>query len=589
MRQLKNVWILSFECAGVVKVGGLGEAVYNIAKHLANKGLDVTLFIPSHGAHRNFELMERLKLKSSSHVINGIIQSKDFLPYKAPFKYKIGVYEGWLENFKITLFYGLNTATSQILDDTMVYRVTKIEDKALLFARGIAGFIQQLQASREKFPDLVHAHDYHAVPAAVLAKQKFEEYDHKVAMVFTIHLLSGKRVSWKYLCKDWCGIENKKHPVYLNGLRIMLSHKQLLRKAKLKLETFGAMEAHVITSVSRNYLHDDVLPQVGMCCKEKAFFHWNGCDWNFILMLQKVLEKYGEDIRKTLTVNNIERYNLREYFLTRALGNLTQEEPFLEEGKIKETVYELKYRPFCEKGKVEPFKDDGPMVLMTGRLTKQKGVDVLFKAIPYVLKHIPNAKFVLLLLPIEEEINLVKKFAKLAHKYSNSVRIIFGKVPSIYSLAHLASDIFTCPSRWEPFGIMALEAMATGNPVIATATGGLKEIVLDVTQDLENGTGMLIQKNDHKKLAEAILSLLFVMWISEEMQRSGTLKSDGVSKTAKKIPHRMLRSFVLKQPAYGIRLRENAIRRVEENFRWEKVINMIIDAYRKAGEIVGQL
>lgn len=584
---MKNVWILSFECAGIVKVGGLGEAVYNIAKHLANRGFKVTLFMPSHGAHTNPELTKKLQLEKSNLVIKGIIGDKTFLPYRAPFQYKIGIYEGVLDNFRVTLFHGLNAITSKILDDAIVYRATQIEDKALLLARGISGYIDHLQTSEGDFPDIIHAHDYHSIPAAVLAKQKLEEYNHKTAMVLTIHLLSNKKVSWQYLGESWCGLKNKTHPVYLDGAKNMLSHKQLLKKAKLKLETFGAMEAHILSSVSQNYLKDEVLPQIGKHCEEKATFHWNGCDWNFEVMLQEVLENFGADIRKVSA--KTQRYELRKYFLTEALGSLENEEPILDEGKVKETVYGLKYAPFCGRGKVKSFSEDGPMILMTGRLTKQKGVDILFKAMPHIVKRFPNVKFILLLLPVEDETDLILKIAKPARKYSNSVRIIFGKTPSIYALAHLASDIFVCPSRWEPFGIMALEGMATGNPVIATAIGGLKEIIIDAREHPQKGTGILVPKNDYKDLAVAISSLLAIMQISEKLQRENRIDHTNLNELTRRIAYKNLRKIVVKQPSYGQKLRENAIRRVKETFRWNKVIDMVIEAYEKADKMQSQL
>jgi starch synthase len=581
--------MFSFECTGIVKVGGLGEAVYNIAKHLAEQKFKVTLFMPSHGAHINPALMKKLQLRKSNLIVKGVVRDENFLPYKIPLRYKIGVYEGLLDNFRVTLFYGLNNVISKILDDTMVYKATQIEDKALLLARGISGYIEHLHTLKDDFPEIIHAHDYHAIPAAVLAKQKLEEYNHKTAMVLTIHLLSNKKVSWNYLGENWCGIKNKTHPVYLDGTKNMLSHKQLLKKARLKLEAFGAMEAHVLTSVSQNYLHDEVLPLVGMRCKEKAVFHWNGCDWNFEPMLKENLRKFSSDLQEISSLANIKRYHLRKYFLTEALGKLNQEEPVLEEGKVKETVYKLEYAPFCGRGKVEPFKEDGPMVLMTGRLTQQKGVDLIFKAIPQVLNNIPNTKFILLLLPLEEEIGLVKKFAKLTHKYSNSVRILFGKAPSVYTLAHLSSDIFVCPSKWEPFGIMALEAMATGNPVIATAAGGLKEIVIDARRHPKNGTGILVPKNDYKKLSVAISSLLAIMLTSEELEREGKVANKKLSELTSRIAYGILRKVIAKQPSYGLKLRENAIQRVERTFRWNKVIKMVIKAYEKANEILENL
>jgi starch synthase len=129
---------------------------------------------------------------------------------------------------------------------------------------------------------------------------------------------------------------------------------------------------------------------------------------------------------------------------------------------------------------------------------------------------------------------------------------------------------------------MALEAMATGNPVVATAVGGLQEIVVDLSQGAENGTGILVPKNDYESLGKALASLLAIELISESCQGATSPKQMQVQEISKAISDDVLRETALRQPSYGFKLRENAIRRVETAFRWRKTIEMIIDAYDKA-------
>jgi starch synthase len=136
---------------------------------------------------------------------------------------------------------------------------------------------------------------------------------------------------------------------------------------------------------------------------------------------------------------------------------------------------------------------------------------------------------------------------------------------------------------------MALEAMATGNPVVATAVGGLKEIVVDVNQDLENGTGILVPKNDYESLGKALSSLLAIETMSESFQKAAGAEPPQIQEISKAIFNDSLRMTALKQPSYGLRLRENAIRRVETKFRWSKVIEMVTDAYEKAIKTAGSL
>lgn len=579
---MKSVWIFSFECAGVVKVGGLGEAVYNIARHLANRGLEVTVFMPSHGVSKKPDIKEKLALREVKMPIEGKVKGKSFLPYRYPFGYNIGIQAGSLNGFKLVLFHGLNNAATQILDNETVYRSNLIEDKSLLLARGVSGYVEHLRDLKEELPDVVHAHDYHAVPAAIMAEQKLEQYNHKAALVFTVHLLSSKKCSWSYLGEDWCGVENRSHSVYFYNKWVEMSHRAALKKAGFKLESYCAIESHVLASVSQNYLQDEVIKRIGQGCEGKTAFHWNGCDWDYGKMLEEAVRRFGDDIRSTLGVRQIKRRDLRKYFLTKAIGNLRPEEPVLEEERVRETVSAFKGKPFVKNGRLEPFNEDGPMVLMTGRLAEQKGVDILFKAMPYVLEEVPKTKFVLLMLPLEDEINLINQSARLMSKYPQALRVVFGKSPSIYSLAHLSSDVFVCPSKWEPFGIMALEAMATGNPVVATAVGGLKEIVIDVNQNLENGTGILVPRNDYESLGRALSSLLATMQISEISQETVETGRQQAQDFSMAISSDSLKEAVLKQPSYGFRLRENATRRIETTFRWSRTIEMVIKAYEKA-------
>ena len=63
-------------------------------------------------------------------------------------------------------------------------------------------------------------------------------------------------------------------------------------------------------------------------------------------------------------------------------------------------------------------------------------------------------------------------------------------------------SVVVVPSRYEPFGIVAVEAMASGRPVVASAVGGLSEIVAD------GRTGLLVPPGDPDRLAGALSRLL---------------------------------------------------------------------------------
>ena len=90
-------------------------------------------------------------------------------------------------------------------------------------------------------------------------------------------------------------------------------------------------------------------------------------------------------------------------------------------------------------------------------------------------------------------------------------------------LAHLSSDVYCCPSRWEPFGIVALEAMASKIPVVATYVGGLMESMLHLEDHPKEGTGLLCPNEDVDALKFALVSLITTMQIAEEKKKSPNL------------------------------------------------------------------
>ncbi len=125
---------------------------------------------------------------------------------------------------------------------------------------------------------------------------------------------------------------------------------------------------------------------------------------------------------------------------------------------------------------VDPAK---PYVLFVGRITRQKGVTHLVEAIRYLP---PDTQVVLCAgAPDTPEIAAEMR-AKVDEARQQNPNIIWiekmlAKPEAIQLYSH--ATVFCCPSVYEPFGIINLEAMACGAPVVASATGGIKEVVVD--------------------------------------------------------------------------------------------------------------
>jgi glycosyltransferase involved in cell wall biosynthesis len=123
-------------------------------------------------------------------------------------------------------------------------------------------------------------------------------------------------------------------------------------------------------------------------------------------------------------------------------------------------------------------KDDDLMILFLGRLVGVKGVDKLIMAMPHILPKYPNAKLVIVGVGDLQEYlqNLVRTI-----RMDEFVHFRFDFIPEEERILHYAAcDVAVFPSFYEPFGIVALEAMAMAKPVVVGAAGisGMREIVI---------------------------------------------------------------------------------------------------------------
>ncbi|HEY3938681.1 MAG TPA: glycogen synthase [Bryobacteraceae bacterium] len=120
-----------------------------------------------------------------------------------------------------------------------------------------------------------------------------------------------------------------------------------------------------------------------------------------------------------------------------------------------------------------------PYVLFVGRITRQKGVTHLVDAIRYLP---PDTQIVLCAgAPDTPEIATEMRAKVETARERNPHVIWIEKMVTKPEAIQLYSNarVFCCPSVYEPFGIINLEAMACGAPVVASKTGGIKEVVVD--------------------------------------------------------------------------------------------------------------
>jgi glycogen synthase len=174
-----------------------------------------------------------------------------------------------------------------------------------------------------------------------------------------------------------------------------------------------------------------------------------------------------------------------------------------------------------------------PFVLFVGRITRQKGIVHLVNAIQYMD---PGFQVVLCAgAPDTPEIALEMKAAVEAARAKRAnifwIEEMVNK-STVYELYSHAA-VFCCPSIYEPFGIINLEAMACETPVVASAVGGIKEVVLPgetgylvpLAQMEESPFEPVHPDQFSRDLAERINELMGDAGLRERMGKAGRLRA----------------------------------------------------------------
>ena len=194
---------------------------------------------------------------------------------------------------------------------------------------------------------------------------------------------------------------------------------------------------------------------------------------------------------------------------------------------------------------------DRPAVVFVGRITRQKGLPYLLRA----AERLPADVQLVLCAGAPDTPEIMAEVSALTDDLKQSrggVVWIEQMLPREELVAVLsAGTVFVCPSVYEPLGIVNLEAMACGLPVVGTATGGIPEVVDDgVTgvlvpiEQVSDGTGTPVRPEQ------------FVADLGDAL------------------------SAMVGDPARAAEMGRAARRRVEDHFAWEAIAEQTLEVYR---------
>ena len=551
---IERVWMITFESRNVRKFGGLGEVPPNLSRALVKKGIKAIVITPSHGKISYF-----IKEGLAKPIVSTVLNKKEITVYEV----------NSIEPPHIIV-------SGDLLEEQLIYS-SSLKDKIVLFTKGIEAYAKKMKEIGI-YPDIIHCNDWHSIPSMVLLKLFYETEKVYPVFIYHIHLLSKLKIDQVFLPRTNIPFDEK-IKIYYNGSKYEASISDIVSLSHGLLERFAGLISDYLVTVSKHYLFD-VLGYIGWDLEEKAGVIYNATNWTYRETLEEVIKKHpslSDLLNKDLKSN---RYLLRKYFEENALDSIPENEPIIPDEEIKDRIKHVKTYPFRGSGRVYGFRDVGPLAIMSGRITSQKGYDLLISSLEDLLFRVSNAKIVLFPIPVSGSWSMLDLLIKSSILYHENLRVIPGYSSYLYKLAHIAADVYVAPSRYEPFGIMVLEAMASGTPVVASKTGGLAETILDIREYGVLGTGLHVRPGSIRGLSRALSDLLLFM-------ESGYYKpfSSKWNRIVSSIEDEELSTLLVKNPESPWKIRDSCIRRASE-FSWNRSAEQTIKIYHEGLENV---
>jgi starch synthase len=432
-----HVVMVSSEVAPFAKVGGLADVVAALPKFLKKRGTNVSVIIPYYRC---------IKQKN--------IPVKD---YRLTIKIKItddkyryaGIFYTHLPSTKIRCYF---IDMPYYFDRDGIYNKPDgdYEDQCERFASFCKAVIELIKVLK---PDIVHCHDWLTALVPVYLKTTARQSLKNIKSILTIHNLA------------YMGLFSK-HDISVIGLKEKESGLLKFHEGICLLKG-GLLCSDRITVVSQRYARE---------IQTEEF----GCG------LQDILKQLSF---KIVGITNGVDYSEWNPWTDRYIPSRYSLKTLHKKQNCKQYL--------CKRCGFEKFHF--PVIGMVGRLTSQKGIDILVGAVERLAEE--DVYFVIL---GEGEQIYHKMLENLQKRYPEKIFVKFGFDNSFAHQIYAGADMLVIPSRFEPCGLNQLYSMKYGTVPVVRYVGGLADTVKDARNNLRDATGFVFYRYSSQALYRCI-------------------------------------------------------------------------------------
>jgi alpha-maltose-1-phosphate synthase len=391
------------------------------------------------------------------------------------------------------------------------------------------------------------------------------------------HIYGGAGVHVDYLSRELVALENKKH-----SLQILCFGNQQASSGNSVVQGItptadfpfqDSRHKKLFDALGRNLVMAGSVKEADLVHCHTWYTHFAGCLLKGLLNIPLILTVHSLEPQRPWKEEQLgSGYAVTTWLEKTAL--LNADGVIAVSGSMKEDMQQLydispekiqvihngidldHYQPTFDKEIISSYgiNPNQPFVLFVGRITRQKGIIHLVNGLPYVNKEI---QVVLCAgAPDTEDIDIEMKqrVEEVRATTRNQIIWISKFLPKDHMVVlYSHASLFVCPSVYEPFGIINLEAMACNTPVVASAVGGIPEVVI------HHETGLLVDFDSGDN---------FEPKRPEQFSRDLAAAINQLLASPEKLQ------------AMGIASRK----RVEQHFSWRNIAQQTLQYYREVTE-----